>query len=270
MPTLRSATKQTKLEDLPANSPKPATKSPSPKKQKRQPGSTSTTTESQPANPTKRKAPSSVPGKESPTSKDSGPVAKKLKTQHASKPSTAKDFEIIINRAPVLQLWGASVAHLVHPSLPWKTCLGIGSSISTLCAISKGRSIGVIEPKDGEADGSEAKKATRDENGDDGVQEFAVMGFPMHLKNGLVVDRGKSKPVKEELLIKRFGRHNKYAAVKDSFEEALRGWKGQEDELEKKAFGMYEGFRPTVSSGQHGWGRKGRLDLEKVRQVVGG
>ena len=57
--------------------------------------------------------------------------------------------------------------------------------------------------------------------------------------------------------------------VKGVFKEALEGWKGEEGELNWKGFGLYESFRPDVSKGQKGWGRKGELDLGKIREVVG-
>ena len=39
------------------------------------------------------------------------------------------------------------------------------------------------------------------------------------------------------------------------------------DDLEEKAFGLYEAFRPTIPPGVKGWGAKGELDLAKVRSL---
>ncbi|KAF2014003.1 hypothetical protein BU24DRAFT_250664 [Aaosphaeria arxii CBS 175.79] len=49
---------------------------------------------------------------------------------------------IIINRAPVLQLWSASVINSTYPGLSWETCLSVGSAVSSICAVAKGRSVG--------------------------------------------------------------------------------------------------------------------------------
>ena len=174
---------------------------------------------------------------------------------------TASESEkpIIINRAPVLQLWSACVAQFLHPELGWDTCLSIGGAVSSLCAISKGRAIGMIEPK--EADGDHQTK--KQQNG----ERVEVMGFGLHIKDGNALISGKPKPVKEDTLRNKFG-SEEYDASLVAFQKALSTWKGKEDELDKKAFHMYERFRPNVSGGQKGWGRKGKLDLTEVANVI--
>ena len=69
-------------------------------------------------------------------------------------------------------------------------------------------------------------------------------------------------------LRKKFGGEEQYMKVKTAFEGALQSWKGKEDELDGKAFGMYENFRPSVPPGQRGWGRQGALNLERVKIAV--
>lgn len=36
------------------------------------------------------------------------------------------------------------------------------------------------------------------------------------------------------------------------------------EEVGKKAYHLYERFRPTVSQGTRGWGKKGELDLDLI------
>jgi hypothetical protein len=87
------------------------------------------------------------PAKRSRTTKDSAQDSNALRQTEISMKSTNElEKPIIINRAPVFELWGACVAHLLHAELSWNLCLSIGSSISTIIAISKGRSIGTIAP----------------------------------------------------------------------------------------------------------------------------
>jgi hypothetical protein len=169
---------------------------------------------------------------------------------------------ITINRAPVLQLWGSLVAKFVHPDLPWAACLSIGNAISSLCAVAKGRSIGLIEP----ADDTKKGKKTRRRRVDD-TRMVKVMGFSLPVKGDAVILGGKPKHLKEESLKHKFG-GNQYDAVKAAFEDGLQSWKGHEDELNAKAFHMYEQFRPTVASGQKGWGRKGELSTSEIAKVV--
>jgi hypothetical protein len=94
------------------------------------------------------------------------------------------------------------------------------------------------------------------------------MQFKLKTKDGLVYMGGepKPKPGTEEMLKRKFGA--RYEDVRGCFEEGLRSWVGEEDELTREAFGMYERFRPTVKAGERGWGRKGELSLDTVREVV--
>ncbi|KAL2406414.1 hypothetical protein ABEF93_006328 [Exophiala dermatitidis] len=179
---------------------------------------------------------------------------------------------IMINRAPVLQLWSASVAHRLYPELSWETCLAIGSAISTLCAISKGRSIGMIDPPDTADEERKRRKEAqkrRDEAGAD--DEVQVMGFRLLVKGEDVLLQGKPKHGSEAPLKGKFGGDDDYQRVKDAMDTALARWTGDEEskkELNKRAFHMYESFRPTVQSGQGGWGRKGPLSIDKIKDVV--
>jgi hypothetical protein len=169
----------------------------------------------------------------------------------------------LINRSPVLQLWAASVAHLTHPDLAWSTCLSAGAAIATICAVAKGKSIGTI-------DDHRDSKPKQKRKADDDFERLQVMQFKLRTRGGLVyVGSGsdaKPKPGTEEMLKRKFG--TRYGDVRRCFEEGLEGWRGEEGELMEGAFGMYERFRPTVEAGQKGWGRKGELSLDRVREVV--
>lgn len=171
---------------------------------------------------------------------------------------------IIINRAPVLHLWAASVTHLTYPELSWETCLSAGAAVSAICAVAKGRSIGTVpEKEDSEASNEQAREKQKD------LDEIEVMHFKLKIKNGLaaVGSEAKGKAGGEEALKGKFG-EGEYEAVKGGFGTALRSWVGDEEELNRRAFRMYETFRPDVSKGQKGWGRKGELNLENVAEAV--
>lgn len=213
----------------------------------------------------KRKSPHTSASKE--------PAGKRTKTNAPTKQSAAVKSDepeptVTINRAPVLQLWGASVTHFIYPDLNWETCLSAGSAISTICAVAKGRSIGTVAERDDDDDEKkhkrdEAKKKQKD------LDVIEVMHFKLKLNDGLALvgSEQKGKPGNEEQLKKKFG-DDEYKAAKTVFEEVLKGWKGDEDELNKQAFGFYEKFRPEVRAGQKGWGSKGKLGFEKVRNTV--
>ncbi|CAO2649855.1 Nn.00g011470.m01.CDS01 [Neocucurbitaria sp. VM-36] len=203
-------------------------------------------------------------------SSEEKPKAKRTKSTASKLPASrdGEDSKITINRAPVLQLWSACVTHSVYPELDWKTCLSAGSAISTICAVAKGRSIGTVPEKDVSEEKKKKKQDAKKNQKD--LENIEVMHFNLRLKDGLaLVGSGdaKGKPGNEEAVKKKFG-DEEYQKVRIAFEKALGSWKGEEEELSKKAFEFYEKFRPDVKSGQKGWGRKGELSLEKVREVV--
>lgn len=256
MVTTRSKITQTHLEDF-------ATTKSTPKKKSQQPKATK-------SSPPKANISRKRNASESKSTEEK-PEAKRTKSTTSKLPASqdGEDSEIIINRAPVLQLWSACVTHSVYPELEWKTCLSAGSAISTICAVAKGRSIGTVPEKDVSEEKEKKKEDAKKKQKD--LDKFEVMHFNLRLKDGLaLVGSGdaKGKPGNEEALKKKFG-DEEYQKVRDTFEDVLGSWKGEEEELSKNAFGFYEKFRPDVKSGQKGWGRKGKLSLEKIREVVG-
>lgn len=258
MVTTRSKTAQTHLEDY-------ATKTSTLKDKSRQ---SEANQKSPPKANTSKKRKSAET-----TSAEYNHPGKRIKNSKTLKPAKTEHNEethrIIINRAPVLQLWSACVAHFMYPELEWSTCLSAGSAVSTICAVAKGRSIGTVPAKD-ESESQEKKRQDGKKKAKD-LHRMEFMHFKLPLKNNLALvsaSDAKGKPGAEEPLRKKFG-DDEYERVKSVFDEALGSWRGSEDELSGKAFGFYEKFRPDVTSGQKGWGRKGELSLEKVKDVVG-
>lgn len=225
-----------------------------------------------PVTGSKRKASGEIESKEkkSKSAKSTSSANSKAPPKEEATPASngdggdaASSESIVINRAPVLELWAACVTAFLYPKLPWPTALSVGSAISTLCAISKGRAIGTIDPPDpNKADQKRRDRAERDD-----LEEVEVMGLHIQLKDGQALVSGKPKKASEETLKKKYG-DDDYARVKKAFEGALKGWKGKEDELDHQAFHFYEVFRPTVPPGQKGWGRKGMLNIATFKSAV--
>ncbi|KAI7504481.1 hypothetical protein KC367_g985 [Hortaea werneckii] len=174
---------------------------------------------------------------------------------------------IIVNRAPVLELWASCLTRFIYPSVSWKTCLSVGGAISTITAVAKGRSIGTVEkPDPGKAEERRRERQQKAEN--EQLEDIEVMGFHLRLKDGQALVGDGPKPSNEGALSKKFGQ-DQYEMAKRAFQDALDSWKGRESELNREAFKMYEEFRPTVPPGQKGWGRKGQLNLESVKSAIG-
>ncbi|KAI7221828.1 hypothetical protein KC343_g9746 [Hortaea werneckii] len=157
---------------------------------------------------------------------------------------------ITINHAPVLELWASCVTKFIYLSIPWETCLSVGSAISTITAVAKGRSIGTMEKPD-PSKAEERRRERQQKAANEQLEDIEVMGFRLHLENGQALVGDKPKAGNESALGKKFGQ-DQYEMAKRAFQDALDSWKGRESELDREAFKMYEEFRPTVPSGQKG------------------
>lgn len=94
------------------------------------------------------------------------------------------------------------------------------------------------------------------------------MNFPLPVKDSAVLVSGTPKTVKEAQLVGKFGGQETYDHAKETMHSALKSWRGHSDDLDGKAFGMYEKFRPSVPAGDKGWGKKGELSLAQLASVA--
>jgi hypothetical protein len=152
MVSTRSKTNQKKLDDFnaPNGTINKGRHRSTPKKPTAETGTNKKTSTSR-----KRKSPA--------TSLSEVPESKRIskefpKQELATNKEEENETKVMINRAPVIQLWSACVTHFIFPELSWETCLSAGSAISTICAVAKGRSIGTIS----ERDDSESAQHKRD------------------------------------------------------------------------------------------------------------
>jgi hypothetical protein len=173
-------------------------------------------------------------------------------------------MKVTINRAPVLTLWAAAVAERMGH--PWESALTLGKAVAGLNAQAKGRTLGIYAARaPGEAS-QRAKKRAAD------VEWITVCGRPVPARmtpDGL-------RAVAEDAVIEP-GPVMRYLekAFGESLAEALRAMRDlagawSASELEARAYGLYERFRPAVASGTRGWGQKGELDLDLVRSLSKG
>ena len=95
-----------------------------------------------------------------------------------------------------------------------------------------------------------------------------MMSFPLPVRNAAVLLSGTPKTVKESTIVAKFGGQDAYDRVKDVMQSALKSWESDREELDRKAFGMYERFRPSVPPREKGWGRKGELNPAEVESAI--
>ncbi len=168
---------------------------------------------------------------------------------------------IKINRAPVLTLWGAVVAERL--GFDADAALTLGKCLAGLNAQAKGRALGIFGPPK-KVESGPPKKVGRGE-------EFwvEICGRPLPAKDteqGLraVVGSDPIDPAAVEKYLKqKFG--DDLPAVRKAFHGLAASFPPAE--LKEAAYSLYERFRPSIPSGQGGWGAKGELDLDLVRSL---
>jgi hypothetical protein len=170
---------------------------------------------------------------------------------------------VSINRAPVLTLWGAVVAEVL--GYEQATALTLGKALAGLNAQSKGRTLGIYRQPESSEDGLPAKKTGL---GEEFWVEICERAIPAKNTEEGVRAVVKDQPIDpasvEKYLRAKFG--ESYETVRTAMEEVARSFPRQE--LARKAYMLYERFRPAIPSGQQGWGAKGELRLDIMRSLA--
>jgi hypothetical protein len=173
---------------------------------------------------------------------------------------------IRVNRAPVLTLWAAVVAErLGHPP---DTALSLASAVAGTAAHAKARRLGIAEDRErgtGEERGAgnpAPQQVVRLLGRDVAVVEGPA-GAPL-AAGGDGTPAGAT-PVRN-YLARAFGERLEEAR------DAMRALAGglPPEELNRVGFRLYEHFRPEVPEGVKGWGAKGELRLERIRDAASG
>jgi hypothetical protein len=168
---------------------------------------------------------------------------------------------VLINRAPVLTLWAATVAERL--GFDQYEALSLGKAVAGLTAQSKGRRLGIYKPAP-----QEIKKARTRKQGEEFLIEICGRSVPAVNTADGVRAVTKNRPIDaksvERYLESKFGDSLGTArAAKRDLTKAFRP-----EQLSKNAFSLYEKFRPAIPEGVTGWGAKGRLDVDRIRSLA--
>jgi hypothetical protein len=172
---------------------------------------------------------------------------------------------VMMNRAPVLTLWAAVVAQRM--GFDWEAALSLGKGLAGLNAQSKGRMLGIFGlPKSPERGKPPSKMGL----GEEFWIKLCGRGIPAKLTEEGVRAVVRDKPIAADNVRKylesKFGDALKpVTAAMVELAEAF-----PVEELEQRAYVLYERFRPEIPAGQRGWGAKGELDLDVIRGLAGG
>jgi len=171
--------------------------------------------------------------------------------------------KIKINRAPVLTLWAAVVAERL--GYDKDTALTLGKAVAGLNAQSKGRKLGIYEEKAEEGKREDKKKEKATETV---FVELLGRGIPaVRTSKGLrAAEKGEPIPAErvQAYLEQKF--KEDLDDTRKAMEKLAKAFPPRQ--LESKAYGLYEEFRPEIPEGVKGWGAKGELDLDYIRSLA--
>jgi hypothetical protein len=167
---------------------------------------------------------------------------------------------ILVNRAPVLALWGAVVAERL--GFAWDTALTFGKVLAGKQAQDKGRMLGIYHARPG------AENAARHGLGEEFWVEICGRRIPAKRTAEGVRAVVKDEPIDpgavERYLAQKFG--ERYEEARAAMAELAS--RLDHDTLGRDAFALYERFRPSIPRGTAGWGAKGALDLDRIRALA--
>ena len=162
----------------------------------------------------------------------------------------------------MLTLWGAIVAERL--GYEWPTALTLGKVVAGLNAQSKGRRLGIYPGKSPEGATERATKPSPPVAGRVALlgREVPTVKTPDGLR-ALAKERAESPAGVERYLEQKFG--DALPEVVSAMRALARAYKP--DRLAAVGFALYEQFRPEIPRGVTGWGAKGRLDLDRIREL---
>jgi hypothetical protein len=171
------------------------------------------------------------------------------------------EHNILINRAPVLTLWAATVAE--HLGFKQVEALSLGKAVAGLTAQSKGQRLGIYKPVPQEIKPARARK-----RGEEFFVEVCGRQVPAINTTAGVRAVVKNKPIEaksvERYLESKFG--ESLGIARAAMRDLAKSF--QAEQLSTDAFSLYERFRPAIPEGAVGWGAKGNLDLGLIRSLA--
>ena len=154
--------------------------------------------------------------------------------------------KILINRAPVLTLWAATVAERL--GFNEDEALSLGKAVAGLNAQSKGQRLGIYKPAP-----QAVKKARAQKRGEEFFVEIFGRQVPAIKTPDGVRAVTKNVPIEaksvERYLDSKFG--ESLSTARAAMRDLAKAF--QPERLREHAFGLYEEFRPAIPEGLRGW-----------------
>lgn len=178
---------------------------------------------------------------------------------------------VVVNRAPVLTLWGAIVSHREgqcrEPPVTWEEALTYGKAVANLCARTKGTKLGLMEANRNNQSEPYQQSLKKHKSNFGAVKVFGT-SLEVSTVNGRLYGVEDGHPVSPSRVLSYL--ENSFGANLPRVKQALEAVAVQfpPEDLSAQAFRLYENFRPVVAPGRGGWGQKGVLNLQYVRALA--
>ena len=169
---------------------------------------------------------------------------------------------IRINRAPVLTLWAAVVAERL--GFNRDEALTLGRAVAGLTAHTKAVSLGLIAPTPA------VVRKSRKETVPGASLRVELLGraIPVVTTKAGLRALSAGRPISPES-VERYLKRSFGDALDDVRSAMMRLARSMPPkELARRAYALYERFRPDVPAGVHGWGRQGILDLARIERLA--
>jgi hypothetical protein len=143
--------------------------------------------------------------------------------------------------------------------------LTLGKGVAGLNAQSKGQRLGIFQPAEEGEPGRE--RIRQSQAGETFMVEVVGRPVPATNTEGGLRAIIKGEPI-EPGSVQRY-LEKKFGSALDDVRAAMQELAGslEPKELERKAYSLYEKFRPSVPEGTRGWGAEGELDLDLIRSL---
>jgi hypothetical protein len=164
-----------------------------------------------------------------------------------------------VNRAPVLTLWAAVVAERLGYGRG--AALTLGKAVAGMNAQAKGRRLGIYHERDPEGEPERPRRAQRR------VELLGRRVAVVRTRAGLRAldgDQPGDPETVERYLAGKLG--EALAPTRAAMSALARSL--SRAELGRRGYALYEAFRPKAPPGERGWGRRGALDLTRIRELA--
>ena len=171
-------------------------------------------------------------------------------------------MRVTVNRAPVVTLWAAVVAERL--GFDRDEALTLGRVVAGLNAYAKGKSLGLFKP----APEDVRRERRRLAAGKQMHVELLHRAVPVIQTPEGLRALSKDRPISSESVQRYL--EGKFGDALPAVERAMRDLADSmsPDELARRAYELYEIFRPDVPPGTRGWGAAGILDLARIRAAA--